>query len=196
MKITKSEFKEMIREALREELATRTSTRIITAESASPTYMSTYDKLRKKFQLAEQKADETWAKMVIDFGEDSGYYNADVATRIKAAAVRNISAGMHDVELSTLCATGNKKIDDLFSSYLEEEYENFYDTFETIWYEKFICYYDGHIEAFDGLEDTFTGNIDDIECLIGIDYASGAEIVWIRGEDDLGFLENHLGLDL
>jgi hypothetical protein len=163
-------------------------------EVVSSTYQATYDKLRKKFQRAEIMADKLWVKCVVDFGENSGYYNKAVAALIKAVAFNKINSGVQDVGLAELCVTDNVKANSFFDTYLNKETENFDSIFEDLYYENFICYTDGHFDYINLLEEPFTGNIDEIECVVGIDYASGANICWIRGEDGVEALEALLNI--
>lgn len=163
-------------------------------EAVSSTYQAAYDRLRKKFQRAEEMADKLWIKYIVDFGENSGYYNKAVATLIKTTAFNKINSGMQDMGLTELCATGNKKADSFFSNYFDKEAENFDSIFEDLYYENFICYTNGHFDFINLIEEPFAGDIKDIECVIGIDYASGANICWIHGEDDIKDLENILNI--
>jgi hypothetical protein len=186
--MTKSELKTMIREMLREELS-----KVTLKEAVSPTYEATYDRLAKKFKAAIHDADRIWAETVIWYGMDIDYYSAAMAKDFKNAANKNISAGMTNVGIDTLCATGDTTKDTIFSDFIEQEGGNFDSSLADSFYEDgFICYNDGHYEYLNRMEDTFTGNIDEIECVIGIDYASGANIFWIRGEDDIDSLDDLL----
>jgi hypothetical protein len=184
----KSELREIIRECIREELSKPTL-----KEAVSPTYKATYDKLAKKFEAAIHDADRIWAETIIWQGMDLAYYSAAMAKAFKNAANKNISTGMTNVGIDTLCATGNAAKDTIFSDFIEQESGNFDSSLgDALYEENFICYNDGHYEYLNRIEDTFTGDVDEVECVIGIDYASGANIFWIRGEDDIEDLESLL----
>ena len=184
----KSELREMIRECICEELSKTTL-----KEAVSPTYEATYDRLAKKFEAAIHDADRIWAETVIWYGMDMEYYSAAMAKAFKNAANKNIRAGMTNVGIDTLCATGNATKDTIFSDFIEQECGDFDSSLADALYEdNFICYNDGHYEHFNQMEDTFTGDADEVECIIGVDYASGANIFWIRGEDDIEDLNNYI----
>ena len=190
--MTKSELRELIRECIREELSNRNKIE----EAVSLTYQATYDRLAKKFEAAIQDADKIWAKVVIDLGYELGYYSAVRATKLTKAAVRNITVRkMSNVAIDILCETGDANIDSIFSNFIEQEGTDFDARLgDALYYENFICYNDGTYEYVNLMEDMFTGNENDIECIIGIDYASGANIVWIRGEDDIKDLTDLLDI--
>ena len=188
--MTKSELKEMIRECLREELSKTTL-----KEAVSPTYRATYNRLAKKFKAAIHDADRIWAETVIWYGMDMEYYSAAMAKAFKNAANKNIRTGMTNEAIDTLCATGNATKDAIFSDFIEQECGDFDSSLgDALYAENFICYNDGHYEYLNRMEDTFTGDVDEVECVIGIDYASGANIFWIRGEDDIDYLNNLLDI--
>ena len=177
--MTKSELREMIRECLREELSKTTL-----KEAVSPTYMTSYKTLATKFDAAIAEADTNWIVNLIEAGLDDGYYAAPAAKVLEDTADHNIASGMREVDAIDLCHTGLASLDTEFEQFMEEEAENFDSRFDfnNMLY---ICYADGTYEYFDSYEDNFTGDLNDIECLIGVDYASGASICWIRGEDDI-----------
>lgn len=186
----KSELKEIIRECLREELS-----KPDLEEAVSSTYKATYDRLAKKFESAIHDADRIWAETVIRYGMDLAYYSAAMAKVFKNATNKNISTGMTNVGIDTLCATGNAAKDTIFSDFIEQECGDFDSSLgEALYAENFICYNDGHYEYLNRMKDTFTGDVDEVECVIGVDYASGANIFWIRGEDDIEDLESLLDL--
>lgn len=188
--MTKSELRELIRECLREELSKTTL-----KEAVSPTYEATYDRLAKKFEAAIHDADRIWAETVIWYGMDMDYYSAAMTKSFKNAANKNISTGMTNVGIDTLCATGNATKDAIFSDFIEQEGGNFDSSLgDALYEENFICYNDSHYEYFNRMEDTFTGDIDEVECIVGVDYASGANIFWIRGEDDIDDLNGLLNI--
>jgi hypothetical protein len=163
-------------------------------EAVSSTYRAAYDRLAKKFEEAIKEADELWTATCIDYGEELEYYNMNVADRLKRAAAKNIAAGVPNTSLESLCHTGNAKIDNIFSDYVDAECADFDIALgDGLYYDTFICYFDGTYEYVNLIEEgAFSGNIDDIECIVGIDYASGANIAWIRNEDDIEELENLL----
>lgn len=163
-------------------------------EAVSSTYRAAYDRLAKKFEEAIKEADELWAVGCIDYGEELEYYSMNVAGRLKKAVEKNIAAGVSNTSLESLCRTGNAKIDNIFSNFVDTEGEDFDSALgDSLYYDNFICYFDGTYEYVNLIEeDAFSGNIDDIECVVGIDYASGANIAWIRNEDDIEELENLL----
>ena len=188
--MTKTELKTMIKEMLREELS-----RVSLEEAVSPTYEATYDRLAKKFKAAIHDADRIWAETVIWYGMDMEYYSAAMAKSFKNAANKNISTGMTNVGIDTLCATGNATKDTIFSDFIEQEGGNFDSSLgDALYEENFICYNDGHYEYLNRMEDTFTGDVSEVECVVGIDYASGANICWIRGEDDIEDLNDLLDI--
>ena len=160
-------------------------------EAVSPTYSATYAKLEAKFKAAVDEANFAWMNALIELGIDYDYFNPRVANKLRKAVVSNISRGVPNEATEDLARTGDPKIDTAFEHFLEEEAERFdehLDFFNCLT----ICYADGTYEDFDSYEDTFSGNKDDIECVMGIDYASGATIAWIRGEDDIEDLDNIL----
>lgn len=126
---------------------------------------------------------------------DIDYYSAAMAKTFKNAADKNISTGMTNVGIDTLCATGDATKDKIFSDFIEQEGGNFDSSLGDALYEDtYICFNDGHYEYFNRMEDTFTGDVDEVECIIGVDYASGANIFWIRGEDDIAELDDLLDI--
>ncbi len=184
----KSELRQIIREVLKEELSKTTL-----EEAVSPTYMAAYKRLAKKFDAVIAEADTDWIVNLIEAGLDDDYYTLRVANALRAAAEKNIDNGMRETDAADLCHTGVASVDSVFEQFMEEESENFDSRFDfnNMLY---ICYTSGDYEYFDSYEDSFTGNMDDIECVIGVDYASGASIAWIRGEDDIEDLEGLLDI--
>jgi hypothetical protein len=173
--------------------ATRDGDRL--SEAVSPTYRATYDRLAKKFEPAIHDADRVWAEAVIWYGMDIDYYSSAMANTFKKAANKNISTGMTNVGIDTLCATGDTTKDTIFSDFIEQEAGNFDSSLgDSLYYENFICYNDGHYDYLNTMEDSFTGDINEVECIIGVDYASGANITWIRGEDDIEDLNDLLNI--
>ena len=195
----KSELRELVRECLQEELSKCSSSfkesqeANTVQEAVSPTYMTAYKRLAKKFDAAIAEADTNWIVNLIEAGLDDGYYTLRVASSLRATAEKNIDNGMREVDAANLCHTGVASVDNVFEQFMEEESENFDSRFDfnNMLY---ICYTSGDYEYFDSYEDSFTGNVDDIECVIGVDYASGASIAWIRDEDDIEDLEDLLDI--
>lgn len=197
--MTKSELRELIRECLHEELSKssrsfKESQEANTVQEAiSPTYMTAYKRLAKKFDAAIAEADTDWIVNLIEAGLDDDYYTLRVANALRATAEKNIDNGMREADATDLCHTGVASVDSVFEQFMEEESENFDSRFDfnNMLY---ICYTSGDYEYFDSYEDSFTGNVDDIECVIGVDYASGASIAWIRDEDAVEDLEGLLDI--
>jgi len=157
-------------------------------EAVSPTYSATYAKMEAKFKDAVQEANFTWMNALIDLGQDYGYFNSRVVNKLRKAVAANITKGVPNTATEDLARTGDPKVDATFEHFLEEEagrFDEHLDFFNCL----YICYTDGTYEFFDSYEDTFTGDKDRVECVIGIDYASGASIAWNRGEDDLEDLD-------
>ena len=157
-------------------------------EAVNPTYSANYAKMEARFKDAVDEANFSWMNALIELGIDYGYFNSRVANKLRKAAASNISRGVPNEAAEDLARTGDPKVDTAFEHFLEEEASRFDEHLDFFnWL--YICYINGTSEFFDSYEDTFTGNKDDIECVIGIDYASGASIAWIRGEDDLEDLD-------
>ena len=167
----------------------------VLAEILSPTYMDNHRKMEVKFSQAILEANWIWMEAVIDLGKDSGHYDDNDATEIFKAAQENLASGSVDFDHPfELFETGDPSLDQLFEEFLREEGDKFDEQLEFT--EEFICYASGDYDDFDMSRDTFKGNKDDIECVIGIDYASGANIGWIKGEDDVDFLDSYLNEQL
>lgn len=163
----------------------------ILAEILSPTYMDNHRKMEVKFSQAILEANWIWMEAIIDLGKDSGHYDNNDAAEIFKAAQENLASGSVDFDHPfELFETGDPSLDQLFEEFLREESGKFDEQLEFT--EEFICYISGDYDDFDMSRDTFKGNKDDIECVIGIDYASGANIGWIKGEDDADFLDSYL----
>jgi hypothetical protein len=161
------------------------------AEAASSTNQTVYDRLYKKFEEAIRYGDQIWARYVIELGLDLGYYAAPVAKKLLNASQKNIHVvRVKHGNVIDLCRTGDLKIDSAFSNFIEKE-ANYFDSKlgDDLYNETIICYKDGSHKYLNVLHAAFEDNIDDVECVVGIDYASGADICWIRGEDRIKDLE-------
>ena len=161
------------------------------AEILSPTYMDNHSKMEAKFNQAVLEANWIWMESIINLGKDLNYYDDTDATEIFKVAQENLASGSVDFDLFE---TGDPSLDQLFEEFLTKESGKFDEHLEFT--EEFICYASGDYDDFDMSHDTFKGNKDDIECVIGIDYASGANIGWIKGEDDADVLDNYLNEQL
>lgn len=160
-------------------------------EAVSSTYAVAYDKLSKKFEEAMRYGDQIWARSIIDLGFDLGYYTAPIAKKLLNAAQKNIHVlHIENSDIEEVCHTGNIKIDTIFSNFVKNEANNFDATLaDALYNETIICYKDGSNKYLNVLHTAFYDDIDDVECIVGVDYASGANICWIRGEDDIKDLE-------
>lgn len=152
-------------------------------EAVSSTYEATYAKMEAKFKDAVQEANFAWMNAIIDLGVDYNYFTSRVANKLRKAVTANIAKDVSNTALEDLAITGDPKVDTAFEQFLEEEAGSFDESLD-FFNHLYICYADGTYNFFDSYEDTFTGDKDSVECVIGIDYASGASITWIRGEDD------------
>lgn len=188
-----SALENMIEEGYLTEAAGEELSKTTLKEAVSPTYMTAYKRLAKKFDAVIAEADTDWIVNLIEAGLDDDYYTLRVANTLRATAEKNIDNGMREVDATDLCHTGVASVDSVFEQFMEEESENFDSRFDfnNMLY---LCYTSGDYEYFDSYEDSFTGNMDTIECVIGVDYASGASIAWIRGEDDIEDLESLLDI--
>jgi hypothetical protein len=161
-------------------------------EDVSPTYSANYAEMEAKFKDAVQEANFAWMNAIIDLGVDYNYFNSRVANKLRNAVTVNIAKDVPNAALEDLARTGDPKVDAAFEQFIEEEAGNFDESLDFYnWL--YICYADGTSEFFDSYEDTFAGDKDDVECVVGIDYASGASICWIRNEDSIEELDDLLG---
>ena len=163
-------------------------------EFYSPEYIKKCRTLERKFKGAVAEANKLWCEEIIQFGEDCGYwYTEDTETFLKTA-ILNIEHGQDNSEgIESLCRTGNEELDYMFRDFIEQEAGEF-DSYLDLLLHKFVCYTNNEWEYLDTYNFKFEGDLDSIECVIGIDYASGAQVAWIKDEDSRDDLENLLNI--
>ena len=163
-------------------------------EFYSPEYIKKCQTLEHEFKGAVAEANKIWCKDIIRFGEDCGYWDSEDTKILLDAATFNIEHGQDNNEgIELLCRTGIEDLDYMFQDFIEQEAGEF-DSHLDFFLHNFICYTNNEWEYFDTYNNKFEGDLDSIECIIGIDYASGAQIVWVKDEDPKDDLESLLNI--
>jgi hypothetical protein len=190
MKMKKSELRNMIREMLHEELSKNSSiteARKVNKASRKVVKEAVSTKITTKFNKLIQQADLLWIKAILELGIDYDYFDVKTANKLYKAAYQNAAAGVTTATTNAtaqdLCRTKVKTINDAFARFISEEAGDF-DRHLEFYNDLFIGYIDGTSEYINTYDNNFNGDKDKVECVIGIDYASGASIDWVRGEDD------------